>query len=65
MSFAVSTLVLLLPALLGLSPDTDSGGLLLIGGYLAGMVGGGVLGVILGVFLSRRLTRGRALLDTR
>lgn len=63
LSFALSTLALVAPSLLGLDPDNDWAGWLLIGGYLAGLGIGGALGLVLGALLARRLTKGRPILS--
>jgi hypothetical protein len=57
LSFVTSTLIVLLPGWLGLSLNFSGAGVVVLGGYLIGMVGGGVLGAVLGAGLAWWLTR--------
>ncbi|MDP1911780.1 hypothetical protein [Brevundimonas sp.] len=63
LSFALSTLALVAPAWIDLPFDSSVGGILLIGGYLAGMAGGGILGTVLGALLARKLTGKRPIIS--
>ncbi|MDP1778047.1 MAG: hypothetical protein Q8K90_05505 [Brevundimonas sp.] len=63
LSLALSTLALVVPAWINLPSDSNVGGFLLIGGYLAGMAGGGILGAVLGALLAQKLTGKRPIIS--
>lgn len=63
LSFALSTLALVVPAWIDLPSNSNFSGMMLIGGYLAGMAGGGILGAVLGALLARKLTGKRPIIS--
>ena len=57
LSLVLSTLVLVVPGPLGLTPEFFGGGLLFLAAYAVSALGGGVVGAALGAALAWRITR--------